>query len=193
MRRMFFCLSWPSSFCSLLRVPRKVAKTTPLYKKGPMLDPNSYRMLAVIGTIWYMYVQTVRKRHSLPAYNLVHIKKQNAGHTVWLLPRLEILQPMFIFRYLQHAVRTIKPSNSSRPHTAFIDFKQANDTVPRQALWLYFRRIRMPANLLSALQSLYADDQYLLQDGHKAARVKPTVGVKQGCPLSSFRCTLMTK
>jgi len=37
---------------------------------------------------------------------------------------------------------------------------------------------------LSALQSLYAGDQYPLQDGHKAARVKPTVGVKQGCPLS---------
>ncbi len=42
----------------------------------------------------------------------------------------------------------------------------------------------MPVFLLSALQSLYAGDQYLLQDGHKAARVKPTVGVKQGCPMS---------
>jgi len=38
----------------------------------------------------------------------------------------------------------------------------------------------MPTILLSALQSLYAGDQYLFQDGHKAARVKPTVGVKQG-------------
>ncbi len=37
---------------------------------------------------------------------------------------------------------------------------------------------------LKHLQSLYAGDQYLLQDGHKAAGVKPTVGMKQGCPLS---------
>jgi len=36
----------------------------------------------------------------------------------------------------------------------------------------------MPATLLSALQSLYAGDQYLQQDGLKAARFKPTVGVK---------------
>jgi len=52
----------------------------------------------------------------------------------------------------------------------------------------------MPATLLSVLQSLNAGDQYLLQDGHKAARVKPTVGVKQGalCLLCCFRCTLMT-
>ncbi len=85
---------------------------------------------------------------------------------------------------MQHAARTIKPSNSSRLHTTFIDFKQGYDTIPRQALWSHFCRIRMPAILLSALQSLYAGDQYLLLDGHKAARLKPTVGVKQGCPLS---------
>jgi len=91
---------------------------------------------------------------------------------------------MFILRHLQHAAHTIKPNNSSRLHTAFIDFKLAYDTIPRQALWSHFRRMRMPPILLSALQSLYAGDQNLLHDGHKAARVKPTVGVKQGCPLS---------
>jgi len=60
----------------------------------------------------------------------------------------------------------------------------ANNTIPRQALWSHFRLKGMPASLLSALQSWYAGDQYLLQDGHKATRVKPAVGVKQGCPLS---------
>jgi len=48
----------------------------------------------------------------------------------------------------------------------------------------------MPATLLSALHSLFAGDQYLLQDGLKAAsfeknlKFKPPAGVKQGCPLS---------
>jgi len=97
---------------------------------------------------------------------------------------------MFILRYLQRAARTIKPSNSSRLHTALVDFKQAYDTIPRQALWSHFRRIRMPATLLSALQSLYEGDQDLLRDGHKAARVKPTVGVKRGCPLSPLLFSL---
>ncbi len=74
---------------------------------------------------------------------------------------------MFILRHLQHAARTIKPSNccnSSKLHTAFIGFKQAYDTIPRQALWSHFRRVRMLATLLSAIQSLYAGYQYLLQD-----------------------------
>ncbi len=78
---------------------------------------------------------------------------------------------MFILRHLQHAAHTIKPSNSSRLHSAFIDFEQAYDTIPKQALWSHFRRVRMPAIILSALQSLYAGDQDLLQDRHKTARL----------------------
>jgi len=31
---------------------REVAKVIPMYKKGPMLDPSSYRMLAVSGTMY---------------------------------------------------------------------------------------------------------------------------------------------
>ncbi len=48
----------------------------------------------------------------------------------------------------------------------------------------------MPVFLLSALQSLYASDEYLIQDGHKAARFKPTVGVTQGCPSSPLLFSL---
>eukprot|EP00983_Pelagomonas_calceolata_P026476 831334-Pelagomonas_calceolata.AAC.1 len=31
----------------------KKAKLTPLYKKEPLIDPNSYRMLAVSGTMYH--------------------------------------------------------------------------------------------------------------------------------------------
>jgi len=43
-------------------------------------------------------------------------------------PSRNTLQPMFL-RHLQHAAHTIKPSNYSRLHTAFIDFKKAYNTV----------------------------------------------------------------
>ena len=43
----------------------KQAKLSPLYKKGPLLDPNNYRMLAVSGTMYRMYANVIR---SLLAY-----------------------------------------------------------------------------------------------------------------------------
>ena len=41
----------------------------------------------------------------------------------------------------------------------------------------------MPAPLLS-VQDMYNCDEYVLKDGDKTARVRPTRGVKQGCPQS---------
>ena len=38
----------------------KQAKLSPLYKKGPFLDPNIYRMLAVSGTMYRMYANVIR-------------------------------------------------------------------------------------------------------------------------------------
>jgi hypothetical protein len=42
----------------------------------------------------------------------------------------------------------------------------------------------MPAPLLSVIQDMYNRNEYVLKDGDKTARVHPTRGVKQGCPLS---------
>ena len=42
----------------------------------------------------------------------------------------------------------------------------------------------MPAPLLSVIQDMYYRDEYVLKDGDKTARVHPTRGFKQGCPLS---------
>ncbi len=38
----------------------KAAKVTPLHKRGPVLDPNNYLMLAVSGTMYRLYVNVLR-------------------------------------------------------------------------------------------------------------------------------------
>ena len=48
----------------------------------------------------------------------------------------------------------------------------------------------MPAPLLCVIQDIYNRDEYVLKDGDKTARVRPTRGVKQGCPLSPLLFSL---
>ena len=165
----------------------KQAKLSPLYKKGPLLDPKNYRMLAVSGTMYRMYANV--NRLLLTEWCVATGQIPDTQYGVY--PGCNTLQPMFIFRHLQHAARTIEPNGSPRLHAAFIDFKQAYDTIPRDAPWKHLRRTRMPAPLLSVIQDMYNRDEYVfLKDGDKADRVHPTRGVKQGCPMSPLLFSL---
>jgi len=75
-----------------------------------MLDPNSYRMLAVNGTMYRLYANVIRPL--LATWCLS--KSKILGTQFGFFPGRNTLQPMFILRHLQHAARTTKPSNSSR-------------------------------------------------------------------------------
>jgi len=161
----------------------KKAKLAPVYKKGAFLDPNNYRMLAVSGTMYRMYANVLRALITDWCMSERKIPDTQFG----FCPGRNTLQPLFILRHLQHAARLRTPG---RLHAAFIDFKQAYDTIPRQALWQHLQNIRMPAPFLAAIQDMYDGDEYVLKDGDKAAGVHPTTGVKQGCPLSPLLFSL---
>jgi len=158
----------------------KSAKITPLHKKGQVLDPGNYRMLAVSGTMYRLYTNVLREVVTDWCRDKSKIPDTQFG----FYPGRNTLQPMFILRHLRHAAQALKPNSSSRLMVAFIDFKQAYDTIPRDKLWEHFQRICMPAHILSVIKNLYENDEYVLVDGLKRATVSPTRGVKQGCPLS---------
>ena len=175
-------------FLSKARIPKvwKVAKLSPLHKKGAMSNPGNYRMIAVSGVMYRIYANVLK--------DLVTdwcVQRRKVPDTQFgFYPGRSTLHPLFILRHLKHAAKKLKPQQSPRLHAAFIDFSQAYDTVPRLQLWDHLQRIAMPALLLHAIKEMYQDDEYILMDGDKRARVHPTNGVKQGCPLSPLLFSL---
>ena len=75
---------------------------------------------------------------------------------------------LYLFqRHLVHAAKQIKPKGCSHLHTAFIDFKQAYDTIDRPHLWDHLNNIRMPFYLVNVIKQMYDGDEYVLIDGAK--------------------------
>jgi len=142
---------------------KKEARLRPLYKKGLVLDPGNYRMLAVSGTLYRLYANVLRDLVT----SWCEAKKKIPDMQFGSCPRCNTLQPMFILRYLQHAAQAKRPSNSPKLHAAFIDFKQAYDTIPRESLWDHLHCIRMLSSLLNIEKDLNAEDGYIIVDGPK--------------------------
>jgi len=70
-----------------------------------------------------------------------------------LYPGRSTLQPLFILRHAKHAAQRMQ-SGSSRLYAAFIDFKQANDCIPRKKLCGHLRSCRMPDHILPGIRHL---------------------------------------
>ncbi|KAJ9510041.1 hypothetical protein QJQ45_011738 [Haematococcus lacustris] len=158
----------------------KVARISPLFKDTDPTDPNKYRMLAVSSVLYRLYANVLR--HVLTAWCMTH--KVLPAEQFGFIPGT--MQPMFILRHLVHAQKASADAKHRKLFTAFIDFKQAYDHIPRQQLWEHLRvGVKLPQPLLACLEGLYRDDNYVLIDGpHRTPPVTPDQGVKQGCPIS---------
>ncbi|KAJ9511560.1 hypothetical protein QJQ45_003588 [Haematococcus lacustris] len=157
----------------------KVARISPLFKDTDPTDTNKYRMLAVSSVLYRLYANVLR--HVLTAWFMAH-KAEQFG----FIPGRSTMHPMFILRHLVHAQKASVDAKHRKLFTAFIDFKQAYDHIPRQQLWEHLRvGVKLPQPLLACLEGLYRDDNYVLIDGpHRTPPVTPDQGVKQGCPIS---------
>ncbi|KAJ9505081.1 hypothetical protein QJQ45_013628 [Haematococcus lacustris] len=160
----------------------KVARISPLFKDTDPTDPNKYRMLAVSSVLYRLYANVLR--HVLTAWCMTH--KVLPAEQFGFIPGRSTMQPMFILRHLVHAQKASADAKHRKLYTAFIDFKQAYDHIPRQQLWEHLRvGVKLPQPLLACLEGLYRDDSYVLIDGpHRTPPVIPDQGVKQGCPIS---------
>ena len=80
-------------------------------------------------------------------------------------------------KYLQH---------QQNLYHVFIDFKKAFDRVWHEALWATMRKYNINASIIRAIENLYDKAQSaVLFNGSTREWFRTTVGVRQGCLLSS--------
>lgn len=163
----------------------KTARLTPVYKKGDVMQPDNYRLLAVSPVLYRMFASCISQ--CMTSWCVKHevIPDTQFG----FYPGRNIQQAQFLLR---HVVQVAKSSRYKTVWAAYIDFKQAYDRVSRRALWGHLKHIvGLPMGLLNPIQALYQDDSYVLVDGPTiTCPVHPKVGVKQGCPLSPLLFSL---
>jgi len=95
-------------------------------------------MIALSSTIYRLYANLLRSliqdwcnQHSI-------IPDTQFG----FYPSCSTLQPLSILRHLRDAAQTVQ-RGSPRLYTAFIDFKQAFDSIPRSKLWGHLHNCQM--------------------------------------------------
>jgi Reverse transcriptase (RNA-dependent DNA polymerase) len=160
----------------------KVAKLSPIYKKGLLLRPDSYRMIAVNCVAYRLFANVVRDFMTTWCINSHQMPDTQFG----FFPDRSTLHPLFILHHcIMDAKSRPKGKTRSKLYSAFVDYTQAYDSINRQALWEHLTSIAVPAYLINIIKEMYTDDSYVLVDGGQHTQpLHPTLGVKQGCPLS---------
>lgn len=167
----------------------KEARLSPLMKKGDTFLAKNYRLLAVSSVLYRLYANVLRDITTDWCVESEVVPDSQFG----FYPGRNAQQAQFILRHVIH-LREKGGRDCASKHlfAAFIDFKQAYDTVDRSKLWSHLRNhVGLPSLLLTAIQALYDGDRYTVCDGPKrSAPIYPSQGVKQGCPLSPLLFSL---
>ena len=147
-----------------------------LPKKGNLQLCQNYRTISPISRPSKVMLKIILNRLQPQAEEI--IAEEQAGFragrsTIEQIFNLRILCE----KYLQH---------QQNLYHVFIDFKKAFDRVWHEALWATMRKYNINASIIRAIENLYDNAQSaILFNGSTGECFRTTVGVRQGCLLSS--------
>ena len=86
---------------------------------------------------------------------------------------------------MQHVID--KQKHAHEPlYLCFVDLKAAYDKVQWPLIWQVLQRLGIHGSMLTAIQNLYTDCSLAMKiDGFHGDMHSPSVGLRQGCPLSA--------
>jgi hypothetical protein len=77
----------------------------------------------------------------------------------------------------------------------FVDFEKAFDRLDRGLIWSKLEQMGVDGSFIKAIKDIYHDTSSVIKVGDRISTdlIKPTVGVKQGCPISPLLFSLVVE
>ena len=155
-----------------------VGLVTPVPKpKGDLSDMDAYRAIAVGSAISKIFAQVMLARldkwaeaHDWRAKTQFGFRKGRGT-----------AEATFLLRHLIDKAQDAR----SPLYAAFIDFRKAYDSVPRELLWKCLHKMGIHGCMLETLQQIYSNIKLQVKvDQDLGPDFESNIGVKQGDPLS---------
>ena len=159
----------PSALCTAL--------LTPVFKRADPMLPANYRPIAVGEPVYRLFTAALNAR--LLAWT--ERQQVRAAAQAGFRPKKSTEHQLFTLR---HAIDRSKASKQPI-FASFVDLKGAYDLVQHKVLWKVLEILGIHGEMAAAIHALYDDAKLAIKvDGRMGDKVHPTIGVKQGCPLS---------
>ncbi|KAF0755228.1 hypothetical protein AaE_005045, partial [Aphanomyces astaci] len=148
---------------------------TLLHKCGDRGMPGNYRPISLMPVEVKVLSRALAYRLARHAPQLIH--PTQAG----FVPGRRLHDHVTMVQALQHYC-TMEDQDS---YATFLDFSKAYDMVDQTFLFDVLEEMNLGANFISWVRMLYNSPvAHLLFNGTLGPAIRPTRGVKQGCPLS---------
>ena len=159
----------------------------PIFKnKGDPLSPENYRPITLLSCLGKMFTYILSSRLEDFADDSTLIKDSQMGFR----KGFSTLDNIVILHFLSNMLINSK----KKLFCAFIDFKQAFDTIWRDGLWSKLLKSGINGKCFSYIQNMYKDiKSKICANGMMSKFFDCNVGVRQGENLSPFLFSLYIK
>ncbi|CAH1270907.1 Hypp4507 [Branchiostoma lanceolatum] len=147
----------------------------PFWKKGPKDVCSNYRGITLLSVPGKVFANVILAR--LRPLLIRKQRKEQSGFT----PGRSTVDRILTLRLLAEKRREFR-----KPlYAAYVDLKQAFDSVDRPALWMILKILGVPAKLLNLLSLLYSNTSSCVRvNGLLSDSFNINSGVRQGCVLA---------
>ena len=158
----------------------------PIFKKGDFSDPNNYRGICLMSIFSKIFLNIIRYRmeNFCEANNILIHEQGGYSSGKWTIDNIFILQCH---------IRKALSRKRGHLYCLFVDYSKCFDSIDRNLLWYKLEKAGFSTSIVKLLMSIYSKvDLYVRVHGNVGEKIDSTIGLKQGCPLSTILFSLFT-